>query len=114
MRQMLCARIDSSHAQRIMCAHGNCIYATNAFALVDLEYEGPIFGRDIRHETLKSLLECKYQDYRDEIAKCNPALLESVLKIFKAAKESPRIHVMSRQIYMYSPHLRAMVMPERM
>lgn len=119
MRQMLRTRIDSSHAVRIMCAHNNRIYATTGFTLVeldtgwDLEYEGPIFGRDIKPDTLKSLLSCKYQDSKDEAAMVSPALLESVLKVFRAARENPRIHVTSSQIYLYSEHIRAVVMPMR-
>lgn len=120
MRNMLDVRIGKSYGIKIMCAHGNRIYATNNFALVefdsgyDLEYEGPIFGRDIKPKTLGSILECKYQTSKDEIAMVNPVLLESVLKVFKAANEHPKIHVMPQQIYMCSPHLRAVVMPERM
>lgn len=117
MRDLANSKLDK-RGVCVVCAHGN-VFATNSYAIVeldsgyDLEYEGAIFGRDIHPDRLKSIMTMKTQSSADEVAMVNPTLLERVLKVFRAAGEHPRIHVMPNQVYLYSAHLRAIVMPER-
>ena len=93
--------------------------ATNTFAIIELnsgwdcEYSGAIYGRCPTEESLNSLLVMQCQANQGDIAQVNPQLLERVLKVFRAAGEHPRIHVTTRQIYLYSCHIQAVVMPER-